>query len=178
MKLDATLLADIFRRENSRLMGVTNSRTRDPELSLDIVGETFAVAFERRRSFRGDTMEEATAWVYAIARNVLLDHYRRGGAERRALERLGVERPVMGEDERRRVELLLDEPGSPVIRDFNGLPEDQQTAVRMRVVDETSYVEIARSLSVSPQVVRARVSRGLRALGRSAQKRKEANDVS
>lgn len=177
MKLDASLLADIFREEGRTLIAVTTRRTRDAELSLDIIGETFAIAFERRGAFRGRTREEAISWVHAIARNTLLDHYRRGGAERRALQRLGVDPPAMGEDERRRVEQLADGAGSPVIRELELLPAEQQQAVQLRVVEEISYDEIARRLNVTAQVVRARVSRGLRALANSPAVRKETEDA-
>jgi len=44
------------------------------------------------------------------------------------------------------------------------LPEAQQEAIRLRVVDDLGYDEAARRLAISPQAVRARVSRGLSAL--------------
>ena len=44
------------------------------------------------------------------------------------------------------------------------LPADQRRAVELRIVDEHGYDEVAAILGVSEQVVRARVSRGLRAL--------------
>lgn len=53
------------------------------------------------------------------------------------------------------------------------LPADQQSAVTMRVVEELSYTEIAARLGVHEQVVRARVSRGLRRLGRALELAKE-----
>ena len=44
------------------------------------------------------------------------------------------------------------------------LPQDQRAAIRARVLDEREYVDIARELQSSPQVIRQRVSRGLRTL--------------
>ena len=41
------------------------------------------------------------------------------------------------------------------------LPEDQRDAVRMRVVEERAYGEIALAAHTSESVVRKRVSRGL-----------------
>jgi RNA polymerase sigma-70 factor (ECF subfamily) len=46
------------------------------------------------------------------------------------------------------------------------LSGDQRDAVRMRVVGEMEYAEIARHAGVSEDVIRARVSRGLRSLAR------------
>src|SRR4051812_12819137 len=104
MTLDATALAELFEAEGPRLLAFATRRTFDADQALDVVGEAFAVAFERRATFRGDGRDEAVGWLYAICRTQLHHHFRRRGAERRALRRLGVDRPVMGEDERRRVE--------------------------------------------------------------------------
>lgn len=41
------------------------------------------------------------------------------------------------------------------------LPDDQQAAVKARVIDERDYPEIAKDLRCSEAVVRKRVSRGL-----------------
>jgi RNA polymerase sigma-70 factor (ECF subfamily) len=47
---------------------------------------------------------------------------------------------------------------------FSDLSGDQREALRLRVIDELPYPEIAESLGVSEQTARARVSRGLRRL--------------
>jgi RNA polymerase sigma factor (sigma-70 family) len=44
------------------------------------------------------------------------------------------------------------------------LPLEQQVAVRARVLDEREYAEVAHELKCSPQLIRQRVSRGLRTL--------------
>jgi RNA polymerase sigma-70 factor (ECF subfamily) len=44
------------------------------------------------------------------------------------------------------------------------LPPDQREAIRLRVEEDLSYDAVARRAGASPQVVRARVSRGLRSL--------------
>jgi RNA polymerase sigma factor (sigma-70 family) len=44
------------------------------------------------------------------------------------------------------------------------LPAEQRAAIRARVLDERDYAEIALELECSTQVVRQRVSRGLRTL--------------
>jgi predicted DNA-binding protein (UPF0251 family) len=44
------------------------------------------------------------------------------------------------------------------------LSVEQRDALRLRVVEERSYAEVALLLGVSEQAARARVSRGLRAL--------------
>jgi RNA polymerase sigma-70 factor (ECF subfamily) len=60
--------------------------------------------------------------------------------------------------------------GLPELRELLGtelarLTADQREALRLRVVEERSYEEVAASLGVSEATARARVSRGLRAMG-------------
>jgi RNA polymerase sigma-70 factor (ECF subfamily) len=141
-------------------------RTYDPEVAVDLVAETFAAAFEARGTFRGATDEEAAGWVYGIARNQLGAWYRRGDVERRALRRLGVERRPLNDDEVERIDDLaeLAELRERVAVLMDELPADARAAVRLRVVGERSYREVATALGVSEDTARARVSRALRAL--------------
>ena len=91
---------------------------------------------------------------YGIGRNVLLVSIRRGVIERRATERLGLQERLEsawadGADE------LLDT-----------LPAHQRDAVRMRVLEDLEYPDIARALGTTPGAARVRVHRGLNALKR------------
>jgi RNA polymerase sigma-70 factor (ECF subfamily) len=44
------------------------------------------------------------------------------------------------------------------------LSNEQQEAIKLRVIDELAYSEVARALNISEQAARLRVSRGLRSL--------------
>jgi RNA polymerase sigma-70 factor (ECF subfamily) len=166
MALAADEIGRLYRREARRMVGFFVRRTRDPEAALDLVAETFACAIRDRRQFRGADADAATAWLYAIARNLLNSWYRRGVVERRACERLGIERLELSLEE---YERLLELAGSQglrerIRRELGGLPDEQRRAIELRVVDERSYEETAATLGISQQTARARVSRGLRAL--------------
>ena len=62
-------------------------RCLDPEVAVELMAETFARALANRRSYRGTSPAEASAWLYGIARRQLVDYFRRG-AEQRAVRRL------------------------------------------------------------------------------------------
>jgi RNA polymerase sigma-70 factor (ECF subfamily) len=144
-------------------------RVLDPQLALELTAETLAQAFIRRRQFRGREEGEARAWLYAIARSQLATYYRRGARERRALDRLGIQLPAAAPDELERIEELADlaEARGSVRAGLAGLDEGQRLALRLRVVEERPYPEVARTLGVSEPTARARVSRALRALGKA-----------
>ena len=69
--------------------------TCDAEAGLDLTAESFAQAYLSRHRFRGTTGGEAAAWLYRIAKRQLARYFKRGRAELRALERLGLERPEL-----------------------------------------------------------------------------------
>jgi RNA polymerase sigma-70 factor (ECF subfamily) len=141
-------------------------RTADTEVALDLWAETFAQALAGRRRFRGTTDAEAAGWLFGIARRQLALYYRRGRAEQRALHKLGLERPpaddeLIAEIERRSG---LDELRRELSSALAALSDPVREAVRLRIVDELPYADVARSLRISEPAARARVSRGLAAL--------------
>jgi RNA polymerase sigma-70 factor (ECF subfamily) len=164
--LTSEQIARLYRQEARRMVGFFMRRTHDPEIALDLVAETFASVVRDQEHFHGRGDDAARAWAYAIAHNLLNAWYRHGEVERRAMTRLAIERPEVGEMEvERLVELAgLAEARARVAAQLRGLPGDQQRAVELRVVRERSYEQIARDLGISQQAARARVSRGLRAL--------------
>jgi RNA polymerase sigma-70 factor (ECF subfamily) len=139
-------------------------RTFDVEVARDLAAETFAQAFEHRGRFRGRTDPEAAAWLYGIARHQLSHYARKGVIQRRAVERLGIELPSVSDaDQERLVELAgLAHLRKTVADAFANLPPDQREALRLRVIDEHAYREVAATLGVSEETARARVSRALR----------------
>lgn len=167
MPLNANDLSDLYDRYASSLLAFFARRTFDPDTAVDLVAETFAVAFEDRAQFRGGVgSETARAWLYAVGRRRLFDFYRHGRVERRALARLAVERRALTAEEYDRIEELA---ASRALREAVGealarLGDSEREVLRLRVVEERPYREVARALGISEQTARARVSRALRAL--------------
>lgn len=166
MPLDANDLSLLYDRCAGELLAFFARRTFDPEVAVDLVAETFAVAFEDRAQVRGSGYEAARAWLYAVGRRRLLDFYRRGQVERRALARIAVERRALTDEEYDRIEELA---ASQALRDAVGEAMDSLTAgerdvLRLRVVEERPYRDVAHELGISEQTARARASRALRAM--------------
>ena len=168
MTLTSDDITALYRDYAEDLLGYLARRTLEPEVAVDLVGETFAQAFAHRSSFRGSGEREAIAWVYGIARGQLADYFRRGRVRRRALARLGVSTPRLVEVDYERIEELagLEQLRSDVADGLVVLRAEHRDALRLRIVEERGYPEIAATLGVSEQVARARVSRALRALRR------------
>jgi RNA polymerase sigma-70 factor (ECF subfamily) len=156
----------LYARHHDDLLLYLVRRTADPEVALDLWSETFAQAVAGRRKFRGKSEEEAAGWLYGIARRQLARYFRRGYAEQRAMQKLGLERPPADQellaDIAQRAE--LDGLRIELAAALATLSESVREAVKLRVVEERPYNEIAQTLSITEQAARARVSRGLAAL--------------
>jgi RNA polymerase sigma-70 factor (ECF subfamily) len=161
---DAGSFSSFYEENAPDLLVFFTRRVLEVDAALDLTAETFAQAFLHRHRFRGASAEDARAWLYGIARHQLSRFHRRGRAERRAIERLGIEVPSLEPDEQARVEELagLAELRELVRAALAGVTETQREAIRLRVVEERPYPEVARALGISEPTARARVSRGLR----------------
>lgn len=154
----------VYEAQAPALLAFFVRRTFDVEVARDLTAETFAEAFEHRRRFRGRSDAEAAAWLYGIARHQLGRYARKGVVRRKAIARLGIELPAVSEDDHQRIVELagLADLRATVAEAFAALPPEQREALRLRVVDEHDYPDVAAALGVSEQTARARVSRALR----------------
>ena len=159
-----------YAAQSRELLAFFARRTFDVEAARDLTAETFAQAFEHRRRFRGSTDAEAAGWLYGIARHQLGRYAPTGRAERKRVERLGIQMPAISEEDYERIVELA---GLAQLRDrvaaaFGELSDDHRDALRLRVLDERSYREVAQALGISEPTARARVSRALRRLADAA----------
>jgi RNA polymerase sigma-70 factor (ECF subfamily) len=166
MSLSANDISALYERHSDAILRFAMRRTFDAQLSVDLVGETFAVAFEKRAKQRGSTDAEAIGWLFGIADNLLKRYFRSGAIERRAMTRLGVDPVFVAPEEFERIESLA---GSAELRGavreaLADLSAEQRAAVELRVVEELPYPQVAQQLAISEDAARARVSRGLNQL--------------
>ena len=163
---DPAAFHEFYRAYVDRIAGYFARRTLDAETALDLTGETFAEALERRAQFRGTTPQEEQGWLFSIARSQIAAFWKRGDVERTALARLGCDPPDATMADIEWVERVADLPSlrATVRTALDDLPTDQAYAVTARIVSAREYSDLAGELNVSEQVVRARVSRGLRAM--------------
>jgi len=157
---DAEAFGMFYDRHVHSVLGYFARRTHDPEIAADLTAETFASALSARHRYRPDRAP-AGAWLFAIAARRLADFHRRGRVEARAQKALAMERVPLGAEDAEMVRMLADDAAVSLLA---GLPAEQRTAIRARVVDGQSYADVAGGHGVSEPVARQRVSRGLAAL--------------
>ena len=164
--------AVLYRRHAEDLLRYFARRTLDPEAAAELTAETFAQAFASRTSYR-DTGANGVAWIYGVARHQLGRFFRSGRVDRDARRRLGMPERELPPADYERIEDLVDfAPIRDAIEDaLETLREDQREALRLRVIEELPYTEVARRLACSEENARQRVSRGLRRLALMLQER-------
>jgi RNA polymerase sigma-70 factor, ECF subfamily len=156
------LFGVFYRRHVKDLLRYFLRRTGCSQTAADLTSETFAAAFVKRSSYE-DRGLPAEAWLYGIARRQLGTYLRRQRVADKYRRRLGMDpvaAPDVGFD---RVEALADlvSVRSTLTAALGELPAAQADAVRLRVVDDLPYADVAGRLGISEGAARVRVSRGL-----------------
>lgn len=159
-------IASLFDEHAEGLLGYFAGRVADEQAAVDLVSETFAQALRSRRRFRGEVATAGRPWLFGIAKNLLRRYLRTGLAERRAMDRVRLERVIVEPGDLAEIEHLarLDEMRRAIGRSWDALPAEQRVAINARIIDGRSYGSIAGETGVSEVTVRSRVSRGLQLL--------------
>ncbi|MEZ5175088.1 MAG: RNA polymerase sigma factor [Acidimicrobiia bacterium] len=155
----------LYRRWATRILSYFYRRTWDGDAAADLTAETFAIAYLKRSRYVRSTVP-AGAWLYGIAANELKHYRRKQRVEKRALARLGVEVPTMDDASLARVE-DLDEVAffrEQLIDALTSLSTTDRDAVRLRIVEERSFKDVAQRLGCTEGAARVRVHRALNRL--------------
>jgi RNA polymerase sigma factor (sigma-70 family) len=156
-RTDAAAFRSLYDRYAARVLRYHHRRTHDEDAAHDLTAETFAQAWLARRRFRDEAGGSAGPWLFAIARHILLASVRKRALEQSAARRLGIELSGTTAEPDEAWLDGLDEA-------LADLPEGQREAIRLRVVDDLAYDQVAASLGTSPEAARVRVHRGLATL--------------
>jgi len=141
----------IWREYHARLTGFVARRVRDPGTAQDIVQDVFLKTQEKLGDLR--SRERLGGWLFRIARNAIVDHYR----ARRPEEELPAElaAPSDDDDEQARRDI-----GACLIPMVESLPTAYREAVVLSELAGRPQKEIARRLGLSLSGAKSRVQRG------------------
>ena len=152
-----TDLDDAYRQMRSRLRAFILNRVENPETAEDLTQE---VLLRLVRS--GSAVDDPTAWLYRVARNVIIDHYRgrrpppsdptMPGAD-------GMIDPFADDPDNARFELAR------CMRSLvEQLAEPYRSAVRSVDLDGATHTAVSAGAGVSVSGMKSRVQRGRRQL--------------
>lgn len=160
---DAECFGEFYRRRRAVVLAFLRPRVANAELAADLMCETFAAALLATHAPGRELPGEPVAWLVRIARNELLDAWRRGRVADDARRRLALEPLVLEDEDLAAVEEAAAE-SDLLERLSQELAPDQFQALSAHLFEERAYPDIARELGCSQAVVRKRVSRALTVL--------------
>jgi RNA polymerase sigma-70 factor (ECF subfamily) len=161
-KGDGAAFGIFYERHLAAVVAYVRGRTASAEAAADLTAEVFAAALLACSRYRPGEAP-ALAWLLGIARNKLRETARRERVSANARRQLGLWEIPFAEDDSAQLEALARE-GSMVLSHLDQLPEDQRVAVWRRIIEEKNYEGLAHEFGCSQELVRQRVSRGLRSL--------------
>lgn len=166
LRRDPDAVGVLYDRYMPRLVAALAHVGGDRETAFDLAQETFARLLERGHSIRLAGEDSAWPWLWTVARNLLRDRQRRDAFEVNARRRLGI--TPSGYDANVIDELIrrvdARELAAALTNGLDELPSEQRDALLGRFVQDRSYASLAFESGTTAAALRARVSRGLRAL--------------
>jgi RNA polymerase sigma-70 factor (ECF subfamily) len=150
-------LYDMYRHGIHRYILI---RVADPELAADLTSMVFLKAWENFNTFRlGRSL--FAAWLYRIAHNAVIDHYRTRNTVV-SLEEVTSMKLSYTDEVDKKIDLQILTQG--LIEGLKGLTSTQKEVLILRFIFGFTTPEIARSLNKQQGAVRALQMRGLKRL--------------
>ncbi len=130
------------------------------EWAEDLCAQVWEKALQKIHALRSDQEEGFAAWLFAIARNELNQHFRRHQKQ------WTLELPETVEDESSGPSQILNErlEANRVRQLLTALPPKQREAIELRYFADLQNKEIARVLKISEKTVASNLSRALSTL--------------
>ena len=147
-------LQDVWRDLGVRLRRFVGSRVNDPHAADDITQDVILKVQAQLDALPPE--DKLPAWVFAVARNAVIDHYR-ARAVRDHADVADVE-PAGDDDDAGRQEVVR-ELTTCLLRMIRQLPEPYREAMKMADFDGLSQQEIADRAGISLSGAKSRVQR-------------------
>jgi RNA polymerase sigma-70 factor (ECF subfamily) len=159
---------DLVKVHTRRVYAICYRFTGSDHEAQDLTQDVFLRVFRSLKSFRAGEGSFAV-WLSRLARNLLIDHYRRTKLER-ASSSIEEQLPILEEKTAslgRTEGLLAGREASEMLQEALGkLSPDLRETVILRDLEELEYKEIAQVLNVPEGTVKSRLNRGRAELGR------------
>ncbi len=157
---DPEAFAALFDRYSAMLYRYV-SRRLGPEVAEDLVGETFLVAFDRRRRY-DLAQQDARPWLFGIVTKLVARHHRSEAARYRALRRSPVGETVESPDDEVAAMVSATAVRPLLAEALAALPRRDRDALLLFAWGDLSYEEVAQALGIPVGTVRSRLNRARR----------------
>ncbi|MEU4513602.1 sigma-70 family RNA polymerase sigma factor [Nonomuraea wenchangensis] len=152
--------AELFDRYAGMLYRYVSKRL-GPEPAEDLVGETFLVAFSRRRSY-DLAYPDARPWLFGILTKLISRHHRSEAARYRALLRAPVEHTTESPADRVAAGVSAQAVRGELAGALASLSAKDRDVLLLIAWGDLTYEEVAQALGIPVGTVRSRLNRGRR----------------
>ncbi len=133
----------------------------DVQEAEDLAETVFLKAFEKLPDFRSEkSMINFQAWIYRIARNLVIDHYR----TRKSVVTLNLELPLASKEPALEHQVQVREEVAKVLQALTGLEGLFREVLTLRLINGLTYGETANTLGITQNYVRVIQFRALKQL--------------
>ena len=139
-------------------------RVADDLVAEDLASQVFLKAWENLDRYR--PRGPFLAWLYAIARNAVIDTYR----TRKQIISLEEAAPIAAQDEQLDDRLQLEHDVQALKAAMQRLTQEQQEVITLKFIAEYDTSRIAKEMGKSEGAIRALQMRALQALARAMKK--------
>ena len=177
---DLDALSTLLTRYQNRLYRYLLRLVREPATAEDLFQQTWVRVAEKIRRY--DSRRNFEAWLFAVARNLAIDHLRRVKPE-------SLDEPVPGNPSGATAAALLQSPDPPALSGILArergerlagaladLPMIYRDVLTLRFEEEMKLEEIADVLETPVSTVKTRLRRGLEGLRRTLESRYPGED--
>jgi RNA polymerase sigma-70 factor (ECF subfamily) len=152
-KQDPSAFTSLFTTFFPKIHAMLVRQGVDSATAEEIAQDTMLAVWRKTHQFSEDR-GTISAWIYAIARNLRIDMFRKHASRQRSYSEFEAV-------ERLRENVTSDQDWSGSVRDIetalNALPADQLAVIQLAFVDGLSHTEIAAKLRLPPGTVKSRL---------------------
>jgi RNA polymerase sigma factor (sigma-70 family) len=178
MDLAMTIKEQTFLKEKDRLLSFIRNRVSSTEEAEDILQDVFYQFVAGFNSI--ESMDRVTSWLFSVARNKIIDRYRRDAARPQRAD-LGIQAGSEDDVPLTLQEILPDLGNTPedaylremtwdaIMEALDELPEDQRTIFIQNEMEEKGFREISEETGVSINTLLSRKRYAIIALRKKLQ---------
>jgi len=178
LPMQEAIKRNTFLSEKNKLLGFIRHRVSNEAEAEDILQDVFVQFVAGFESI--ESVDRVTSWLYSVARNKIIDRYRRDAARPQLADLAGISR--QDEDAPLTLQEILPDlgntPDAAYLRDviwdeimdaLDELPEDQRQIFVWNELEERSFREIAEETGVSINTLLSRKRYAIQSLRKRLQ---------
>ena len=152
-----TELGEFIKKNQNRLVRHAFFRLGNRQEAEDIVQEVMIRIYRIKESKRH--IEKATSYAFQMVFNACVDNLRKKAKNN--FEQLNGKEVLVIDDSNRESEIIAREEFLRINKLLSTIPAEQAEVLRLRIIDEMSFVEIAEIMNVPVTTIKSRFSYGI-----------------